>query len=104
MSRSTCSWSNVTTPTTLGEGAHVGGDEGRTDQDLGRHAAGGVVRSLGQDRHGEAERAGRLARHARQLACTDEADVVRAQFARPRRVIRLDKGTDTSGRLREGAP
>ena len=87
----------------LGEGAEVGVDERRADEDLGGDGAGGVVGLLGQDGHGQAERAGGLARHARQLARPDEPDVVGAQVARPRRGIRIDRGPDTVGRLREGA-
>ena len=84
-----------------GEGPEVRRDEGRPEHDLGRHLAGGVVGALGQHGHGEAERAGRLARHAGQLTRPDEPDVVRAQVARPRPGIRLDSGADTTGRLRE---
>ena len=84
-----------------GEGPEVLRHEGRSEHDLGGHAAGGVVGMLGQDGHGQAERAGRLARHAGQLTSTDEPDRVRAQVARPRPGIRLDRGTDTTGRLRE---
>ena len=79
-------------------------DEGRPHHHLGGHRAGGVVGALGQHGHGEAEGAGRLAGHAGQLARPDEPDVVGLQLARPRPGIRLDRGADTLGRLREGAP
>ena len=57
---------------------------GRAHDDLGRHGAGGVVGVLGQHGHGEAERAGGFAGHARQLAGPDEPDIVGAQLARLR--------------------
>ena len=79
----------------------VGRDEWRSEHHFGRHRAGGVVGMLGQDDHGQAERAGRLTRHTRQLTGADEPDRVRAQVTRPRPGIRLDSGVDTSGRLRE---
>ena len=100
-SRSTCSWSKVRTSQRSGERAEIGGHEGRAEHHLGRHVAGGIVGALGQDRHGEAQRAGRLTGHAGQLASADEPDRVGAQVARPRAGIRLDSGADTTGRLRE---
>ena len=83
------------------QGPEVRRDEGRAEHDLGRHAAGGVVGVFGQDGHGEAQRTGRLTRHAGQLTSPDEPDRVGAQVARPRAGIRLDSGADTTGRLRE---
>ena len=85
MPRSTCSWSNVTTRQRSARACRSAETKGEPISDLGGHPAGGVVGPFGQDRHGEPERAGRLARHSRQLARPDEPDVVRAQVARPRR-------------------
>ena len=74
-SRSTCSWSKVTTRAQGGQGLEVAGDEGRPDHHLGGHVARGVVGPLGQHGDAQPERAGRLAAHPRQLAGTDEAEV-----------------------------
>ena len=83
------------------DGPEVGRDERRSEHHLGRHLAGRIVGVLGQDDHGQAERAGRLTRHTCQLTSTDEPDRVGAQVTRPRPGIGLDNGADTTGRLRE---
>ena len=78
------------------QGPEVPGDEGRSEHHLGRHRTGGLIRAFGQHRHGQAQRADRLTRHARQLTSPDEPDRVGAQVARPRAGIRLDSGADTT--------
>ena len=60
----------------VGEGPEVRRHERRAQHHLGGHATGGVVGMLGQDGHGEAERAGRLTGHAGQLTSPDEPDRV----------------------------
>jgi hypothetical protein len=88
-------------PAALGQRVQRRPVGGRAHDHLGRHAAGGVVGVLGQHGHGQAERAGGFAGHARQLAGPDEPDIVGAQLARLRARIRLDSGAGTTGRLRE---
>ena len=86
----------------LGEGPQVGGHEGRPEHHLGGHRRRRRRRRRSASTAMERpERAGRLARHAGQLARPDEPDGMGAQLARPRAGIRLDSGADTTGRLRE---
>ena len=103
-SRSTCSWSNVTTAQRAVKARRSSATKGDPSTTSAATATGSVVGAFGQHGHGEAERAGRLARHAGQLARPDEPDVVGPQLTRPRPGNRLDRGADTLGRLREGAP
>ncbi len=77
------------------EVAQLRRDQRGPQDDFGRHLAGGIVGTLGQHGHGQAEGACSLACHPCQLPRSHEPDVMRSQLARSRRPIRIDSGADT---------